>query len=174
MEEPCAPRWDQGVQWLSAHRGRIVHLVCHRCRLLKHYRVDEALRQEGDISIRSLPVVVARLLGCPRVDLPDWQRCRLELSLPRPFTDIPKPKPPSAIRLPLGVHRLEDMPLSQVPEFYEVFGYCPCGRRNTLDIPKLSREHPDLTTFALAARLVCRRCRNAVGNFLAYRFMPRD
>ncbi|MCJ7996710.1 hypothetical protein J5N58_07055 [Rhizobium cremeum] len=150
-----------------------MHLVCYRCRMTKHYRVDEALAQEGDVSIRSLPVVIARLLRCPRVDLQGWERCRLEMMPSKPFSDIPKPRSPSEIRLPVGVYRIEDMPLSQVPEHYEVFGYCPCGRRNTLDIPKLARDHPAMTTFALATRLVCRRCRNATGNFLAYRFLPR-
>lgn len=91
----------------------------------------------------------------------------------RAFTDPPKPKPPEQIRLPIGTYRLEEMPVTAIPEYYEVLAYCPCGWRRQIDVKKLAKSRPELTTKIATELLTCGRCRNRTGNFLAYRFAPR-
>ncbi len=168
------PHWTRHVEWLSAHRGQIVRVYCARCRMVKAYKVDDVLAQEGDVSVRSFPALIARLLGCARVDrLGAWQGCAMTYLRPGAFVDPPKPRPPEQIRLPIGTYRLEEMPISAVPEYYEVLGYCPCGWRRQIDVGKLARQRPELTTATANALLWCRRCRNRNGNFLAYRLAPR-
>lgn len=168
------PHWTRHVEWLSAHKGQIVQLHCSRCRMTKAYKVDDALQQQGDVSVRSFPILVARLLGCSRVDrFGEWQGCGMTYFPTRAFTDPPKPKPPEQIRLPIGTYRLEEMPLAAIPEYYEVLGYCPCGWRRQIEVRKLAKARPDLTTTAVNKLLTCRRCRNRTGNFLAFRYAPR-
>ncbi|PZU80683.1 MAG: hypothetical protein DI528_22195 [Shinella sp.] len=141
---------------------------------MKAYKVDEALRREGDVSVRSFPKLVARLLGCSRIDrLGKWQGCDMTYFPTRAFADPPKPKPTEQIRLPIGTYRLDEMPLNDVPEYYEVLGYCPCGWRRQIDVKKLANSRPALTTKTASELLTCRRCRNRRGNFLAYRLAPR-
>lgn len=168
------PHWTSHVEWLSAHRGQAVQLHCSRCRLVKAYRVDDALKRVGDVSVKSFPSLVARRLGCKRVDCLDkWQSCNMAYFVLGAFTDLPDPNAPKPVRLPIGTYRLDDVPLADVPEFYGVSGFCPCGWRRPVDVRRLAIMYPGITTAKANALLRCRRCKNTRGNFLAYRFAPR-
>lgn len=174
-DEPIYPHWTRTVEWLSHRRGKWACLSCVGCGLRKTYDVNDIIEKQGDLAVKSLPHLVARLIGCKRMTAIDaYNPCRIRFDHMHPFVDPPKPKRAEPIKLPIGTSKLEARDLKDVPEYYEVLAYCPCGWRKRIDLRWLRRSFPEVaTTDELARRLQCRRCRNKVGHVLAYRFASR-
>lgn len=170
-DEPVYPPWYEMVPWLSRHRGKAAHLTCRRCDLKKSYAVDDILAKEGDIAVKSLPGLAARLLNCPHIaETISWKRCLIRAEI-RSILDPSKMSP--HIKIPNDMDRLPEIPLKDVPSYYAVYGACRCGRIHYIDVRPFVRRKPDITTKHMAARLACQRCGNKDGNALLYMHMPR-
>lgn len=171
MDDETFPPWfSANVRWLSAHKGKGARLTCERCDLRKAYRVDDILAQEGDIAVKSVPGMVAGILGCKRIaETVSWKRCLIKCEI----LDIRGPSDQPRFSVPNDMDRLPEISLREVPANYAIFAACRCGRIHFIDVRPFLKSNPDLTTKGLAVKLSCRRCGNKQGNALLYMHMPR-
>ncbi|RUM24369.1 hypothetical protein EFQ99_16410 [Rhizobium vallis] len=100
------------------------------------------LERIGDVSVQSLPVTVARTMGCGRVDVSGHLRCRMEIPLSA-FKAIEKLLSPlEFLRFPPDAHRLDDTELGNVPAWYVLSGFCKCGHCRNVDMKRLRAKFP--------------------------------
>jgi len=132
------------------------------------------LERIGDVSVQSLPVTVARTMGCRRVDLSGHMRCRMKIPLSA-FKPLEKPPSPfEFLKFPPDAHRLEDMELGNVPNWYVLSGICKCGHYRNVDMKRLRAKFPpNARTDDLARGLDCKRCGNTKDNFFIFQHMLR-
>ncbi len=126
------------------------------------------------MSIDSVPVALARALGCNRVDLSGYKQCRLEVSRSgyEPLTKPPSPF--EFLKFPPDAHRLVDTELGSVPDWYVLSGFCRCGYFRNVDLKALRRKFPATTrTDEIASRLRCKRCDSKGQNFFIFQKMLR-
>lgn len=167
--------WRNGVRWLSFYKGCSVEIRCAGCGISKSSSVERVLAAVGDVAVSSLGVTLARAMKCERVDLGGHMGCRLEIPYSSFKTDIEKPSPMDALKLPADMYMLPDMALSEVPEWFILYGFCKCGYFRGVDI-KMTREKfaSSSRTSDLARFLHCKRCGRKGDNKFTCKQMLRD
>ncbi|MFS2150768.1 hypothetical protein [Rhizobium sp. Rhizsp42] len=70
---------------------------------------------------------------------------------------------------------LADMALSEVPEWFILYGFCRCGYFRGIDIKKTRKKFsPSSRTSELARYLHCKRCGRKGDNRFIFKQMLRD
>ena len=173
MEDRTA-YWREGIRWLSFYRDHSVAVRCPACSLRKVFRVNSIIDRIGDVSVASAPVAIARALGCKRVDITGYNRCRIEIPLQayEPLNKIPSRL--EFLKFPPDAHRLSDTALGDVPEWYVLSGFCKSGYFRQVDLKALRKTYAAETrTNDIARCLRCKRCDNVKDNFFIYQKMLR-
>lgn len=174
MEDRHEP-WRNGIRWLSFYEGHAVNIRCAGCRFGRRYSVDNLLTDLGDVALQSLPVAFARAMKCDRVDKAGHMRCRVEIpySAFEPMAGEPSPIEPP--RLPADMYLLSDMALSDVPEWFILFGFCSCGYFRAVDVRRLRAKFAAASsTGDLARFLDCKHCNRKGNSVFTFRKMLRD
>lgn len=173
MEDRTA-YWRNSMRWLSHYRDHSVAVRCASCSIRKVFRVNSIVDRIGDVSVDSAPVAIARALKCDRVDRSDYNRCRLEIPLNayEPLNKVPSRL--EFLKFPPEAHRLPEMKLQDIPEWYVLSGFCKCGHFRNVDIKALRKIYtPETWTGDIARCLRCKRCDNVKDNFFIYQKMLR-
>jgi hypothetical protein len=116
-------KWPDGIDWLSHHKNEIACFYCPRCGKAKNYDVNSMLKVLGDISVKSLPDVVSKAVGCQDFAKVGWDRCKMAPQCPA----FHKIEWTPEVKVPRGYIELGDRTLDQISEWEIVFGKCRCG-----------------------------------------------
>jgi hypothetical protein len=167
--------WRNGVRWLSFYKGCSAQNHCTGCGINKSSSVERVLAAVGDVSVSSLGVTLARALGCQRVDLSRHMGCPLEIPYSSFKSDNERPSPVDALKLPADMYMLPDMALSEVPDWFILYGFCKCGYFRGVDIQKTRKKFSASSrTSELARFLHCKRCGRKGDNRFTFKQMLRD
>ncbi len=150
-------KWTDSIPWLSYHKDETACFWCPRCRISKNYDVNSMLQVLGDISVRSLPDVVSKAVGCPHFAKTGWDRCKMA---PLPGMAFHKVEWSPEVKIPRGYLRLEDTTLGAISEWQSLHAKCRCGHLRWIDRKALLRKFgADARTKDLEKLLKCRRCK---------------
>ncbi|WP_162944009.1 MULTISPECIES: hypothetical protein [unclassified Rhizobium] len=70
-------KWPDGIHWLSQHKDETACFWCPKCGKHPNYSVDSMLDVLGDISVKILPDVVAKTVGCLDHAKTGSDRCKM-------------------------------------------------------------------------------------------------
>jgi len=153
MEE--LSKWTDSIPWLSYHKGETACFWCPRCRIEKNYSVDSMLEVLGDISVRSLPDVVSKAVGCRKFANVGWDRCRMAPAW-KPFHKL---EWAPEVKVPRGYLALGDRTAGDIKEWEVVFAKCRCGWLRYVNMKDVASKYgPGARTLEMEPRLKCRRC----------------
>ena len=123
----------------------------------------------------SLAVTLARAMKCQRVDQGGHMGCRLEIPYSAFKSINERPSRIGALKLPPDMYMLPDMALSEVPEWFILYGFCKCGYFRGVDIKKTRQKfNSSSRTSDLARFLHCKRCGHKGDNRFTFKQMLRD
>lgn len=149
-------KWSDSIPWLSYHKGETACFWCPRCRIAKNYSVDSMLSVLGDISVKSLPDVVSKAVGCKDFAKTGWDRCRMA---PLPDRAFQKIEWSPEVKVPRGYLELGDTTVGSISEWQILHAKCRCGHLRWINRKSLLDEFgPDARTKDLEKLLKCRRC----------------
>ncbi|NEI70934.1 hypothetical protein GR212_15225 [Rhizobium lusitanum] len=150
------PKWTDKIPWLSYHKGEIACFWCPKCRKAKNYNVDSMLEVLGDISIRSLPDIVAKGAGCPDHAKTGWDRCKMEPA----YDAFVKLEWSPEVKIPKGYFELGDTTIDRISEWQILHAVCRCGALRYVNKQQLLQKYGvGARTKDLERRLKCRRCK---------------
>lgn len=163
-------KWSDGIDWLSHHKDEIACFSCPKCGKAKNYDVNSMLSVLGDISVKSLPDVVSKAVGCLDFAKVGWDRCKMAPQWPA----FQKIEWMPEVKVPRGYRELGDRTLDQISEWEIVFGKCRCSWLHYIDVPALRRQYGvEAKTRDLEKLLKCRRCEKRGRAIFIYRSEKR-
>lgn len=110
----------------------------------------------GDISIRSLPDVVSKAVGCLDFAKTGWDRCKMA---PLPDRAFQKIEWSPEVKIPRGYLALGTTTVGRISEWQVLYAKCRCGWMHYVDRRALLRKFgAGAKTTDLEKRLKCRRC----------------
>ncbi len=149
------PKWTDRIPWLSHHRGEIACFWCPKCRKEKNYNVDSMLEVLGDISIRSLPDVVAKASGCLDHAKTGWDRCQMAPA----YDAFVKLEWSAEVKIPRGYLELGDTTVGGISQWQILHAKCRCGALRYINRNRLlDKFGADAKIKELEKQLYCRRC----------------
>jgi len=100
--------------------------------------------------------------------------CPLEIPYSSFKSDNERPSPVDALKLPADMYMLPDMALSEVPDWFILYGFCKCGYFRGVDIQKTRKKFSASSrTSELARFLHCKRCGRKGDNRFTFKQMLR-
>ncbi|TXH82813.1 MAG: hypothetical protein E6Q77_05645 [Rhizobium sp.] len=123
--------------------------------MAKNYSVNSMLDVLGDISVKSLPDVVSKAVGCPHFAKTGWDRCKMAPA----YDAFLKLEWSPEVLVPRGYLELGDTTLGAISEWQILHAKCRCGRLRWINRRNLlAKFGPDARTKPLEKLLKCRRC----------------
>ncbi|MGV1861486.1 hypothetical protein [Rhizobium rhizogenes] len=110
----------------------------------------------GDISVKSLPDVVSKAVGCKDFAKTSWDRCKMA---PLPEMAFHKIDWSPEVKIPRGYLELGDTIVGHIAEWQILHSKCCCGHLRWINRRELLRKYgADARTKDLEKLLKCRRC----------------
>ncbi len=154
---------------LADHKGETVDFICEDCEILKRLKPSVLLEEHGNQTMPSLPALVAKSLGCKRVENAFYDRCKMH------FHFSPDEWAKRMGYINPKERKDEDLRFSDLSRWHRLYVHCNCGRKSQLDRERLERSLGSDASIADAARkLVCKKCGTKGMAKIIVRSPPRD
>ncbi len=138
---------------LADEKRETVDFICEDCEILKRIKPSVLLKEYGNLTMPSLPPLVAKSLGCTRTENTFYDRCKMHFHFSadewakRMGYINPKEK------------RKEALLFSDMREWHRLYAHCSCGRKSEIDKGALEKAlGKDAPISDASAVLRCRKC----------------
>ncbi|OJY66471.1 hypothetical protein [Rhizobium sp. 60-20] len=138
---------------LADYKGETIDFICEDCEILKRIKPAALMEEHGNLSMPSLPALVAKSLGCKRTESTVYNRCKMHYHFS-----------PDEWAKRMGYvnpqeHRKDALLFSDLREWHRLYAHCSCGRKSEIDAVKLKKAlGEDAPVSGASSVLRCRKC----------------
>jgi hypothetical protein len=138
---------------LADHKGETVDFICEDCEILKRLKPSVLLEEHGNQTMPSLPALVAKSLGCKRVENAFYDRCKMHFHFsPDEWAKLRGYIDPKE-------HRKDTLAFSDLREWHRLYAHCSCGRKSEVEPKRLEKVLGKSAPISDASNLLkCRKC----------------
>lgn len=142
-----------GALMLADHKGKTVDVICEDCEIFRRLDWKTLLDEHGNLAMPSLPLLIAKSLGCTRTENGFSNRCHLNFHFsPGEWAKRMGYVDPKA-------RKTEAVIFSDLSEWHRLYAHCSCGRKTEVDRLKLERAVGKMSAIADAGKLLrCKKC----------------
>ncbi len=138
---------------LADHKGETVDFICEDCEILKRFKPSALLDEHGNQTMPSLPPLVAKSLGCKRVENAFYDRCKMH------FHFSPDEWAKRMGYIDPKAQKRDALAFSDLREWHRLYAHCSCGRKSEVEPKRLEKVLGKSASISDASRLLkCRKC----------------
>ncbi|WP_412063946.1 hypothetical protein [Rhizobium sp. SYY.PMSO] len=138
---------------LADEKRETVDFICEDCEILKRIKPAVLLKEYGNLTMPSLPPLVAKSLGCTRTENTFYGRCKMHFH----FSADEWAKRMGYIDP--KAQRKDALVFSDLKSWNRLYAHCSCGRKSEIDKGALEKVlGKDAPVSDASGILRCRKC----------------